>query len=160
MLMTPKKRQPSYRKTKYLESLKQQMQEHGPLDGKKVIIADTQGPKLSTVLMAFIEPYKELATTDEELEKLVVVAVIAWNAAILTGKERKALIRATVDAITKTAGKEWRKDTEDIIQMLVERKERYFADDKRVIVDYHLTATAKKYHLSVASVVKKRRQPP
>jgi hypothetical protein len=52
------------------------------------------------------------------------------------------------------AGEEWRKDSEDIIEMMVKRKERYFADDKRYIVDYRLTETSEEYRLAVAGFVR------
>ncbi len=136
-----------------IKALKRQLQANGLLDGMR-IATDMEGPKLSAVLLEFIEPYKKDAPTREAYEKLVTVAVISWNAALQDGSEQTKYIQTMVDAIVDMAGEEWRKDSEDIIEMMVKRKERYFADDKRYIVDYRLTETSQEYRLAVAGFVK------
>jgi len=140
--------------------LKRQLRANGLLDGWRLVM-DMEGPKLSAVLLEFIEPYKKDAPTTEGYDKLVTMAVIAWNAALEDGAERTKYIQAMVNAIVDMAGEEWRKDAENVIEMMVERKERYFPDDKRYIVDYRLTETNQEYRLAVAGFVKelKRTQP-
>jgi hypothetical protein len=49
--------------------------------------------KMSEILLRFVEPYMELVTTDEALEKLLTVAIVAWNAAMLPPNERARLSR-------------------------------------------------------------------
>lgn len=46
---------------------------------------------------------------------------------------------------------EVRADARAIISELVERKERYFSEYKRMIIDYEVTDTGKDYHLVVIS---------
>jgi hypothetical protein len=111
-----------------------------------VVFTDAVGPKLSTILLKFIEPYKKDAPTREAYERLIAITIISWNAAILQGRERQELI--------DTNGKEWQKEMEDIIGIMIRRKEAEFAGDKRFIVDYRLSETETEYHLSVASVLK------
>jgi hypothetical protein len=137
-------------KTKSTETLKRQMQQSGLLGSKQVVFTDIEGPKLSAALLEFIAPYKKDAPTHEAYEKLIAIAVVAWNTAILTGSERQKLIDTTVGAIAGSAGDEWRQETERIIAMMMKRKERYFADDNRYVVDYRITETPKEFHLSVA----------
>jgi hypothetical protein len=76
------------------------------------------------------------------------------NAAILSKAERKELIDTTINSIVTTAGEAWRKDTEEVLRMLIKHKERHFPDDRRFIVDYRLTKTKGEFYLSVASVEK------
>ena len=150
--MTTTRRQPQNSESG-IDALTRQMREHGLLNDGQVVSTDTEGPKLSAVLLEFIEPYKKDAPTREAYEKLVAMAVISWNAAIESGAKRKNYVRAMVKAIVDMAGEEWRRDAENIIEMMIRRKERYFAEDKRYIVDYRVTETSQEYHLSVASFV-------
>jgi hypothetical protein len=98
----------------------------------------------------FIEPYEKFASTDEAYRKLIALAAFAWNAAILSESERKEFVDAMIDSIVSTAGEESRKDVEDVFEMLIKHKERYFANDRRLIADYRLTETKDGMHLSVA----------
>jgi len=156
-MTTTRRRQPQTSESG-IDALTRQMRERGLLkDG--LVSTDTEGPKLSAVLLEFIEPYEKDAPTREAYEKLVAMAVISWNAAIESGARRKKYVRAMVQAIVDMAGEEWRRDAENVIEMMIRRKERYFAEDKRYIVDYRVTETSKEYHLSVASFVKSQNAP-
>lgn len=74
------------------ESLKTELTKDVPLDGCKIVVQPSGETKMSEVLLEFIEPYSQYWKTKEELNKLLGVAVIAWNAALLPGNERKEII--------------------------------------------------------------------
>lgn len=152
--MTAKRKRHRRDKNIGIDGLKRQLQASGLFKEREIVTQPSEGAKLSAVLLDFIEPYKKAARTTEAYRKLITLAVVAWNAALLTGAERQELIDITIKAIVTSAGEEWRKDAENIIAMLMRRKEQHFADDKRFIVDYRVTETEREYHLAVASVVK------
>jgi hypothetical protein len=79
------------------------------------------------------------------------LAIIAWNAALLEETERQSLITQSTEAILATAGEKWKKDLQDIVAMFIERKQRYFANNRRYILNYHLSETKPGYHLAVIS---------
>jgi hypothetical protein len=133
-----------------LEKLKSQFLADTALKGQQVVFKSS-GEKMSEVLEEFIEPYVESATTPEAYQKLIALAIIAWNAALLEETERQNLITQSIEAIRTTAGEEWKKDLQDFLAMLIERKQRYFANNKRYILNYHLSETKKGYHLAVIS---------
>jgi len=138
-----------------IEQLKHQMQKNDLLSNDRVVLEDTKGPKISAVFLKFIKPYEKDAPTDDAFEKLLAIAAIAWNATISDRKESKHLIDATVSGIAKTAGKESGEDTREIIAMLMRRKEKFFADDKRYIVDCRVSKSASGLrHLAVAAFIK------
>jgi hypothetical protein len=124
-----------------INGLMRQMRESGLFKDGEIAFQPSEGAKLSTVLLDFIEPFRKFAPTDEASKKLIALAVVAWNAAILSKAESKELIDATIKSIVSTAGEEWRKDANETLAMLINHKERYFADDKRFILGYHLTET-------------------
>jgi hypothetical protein len=133
-----------------LEKLKSRFLADTALKGQQVVFKSS-GEKMSEVLEEFIEPYVESATTPEAYQKLIALAIIAWNAALLEETERQNLITRSIEAIRATAGKEWKKDLQDFLATLIERKQRYFANNKRYILNYHLSETKKGYHLAVIS---------
>jgi hypothetical protein len=137
-----------------IDALKRQIQATGLLKDGWRVATDIDGPKLSAVLLEFIKPYKKDDPTREVYDKLITMAVVSWNAALQDGEERQKYIHAMVDMIINITGEEWRKEAESIIQMMIKRKERYFAEDNRHIVDFCLTETSQEYHLSVASFIK------
>jgi hypothetical protein len=92
-----------------LENLKSQFLADTALKGQQVVFKSS-GEKMSEVLEEFIEPYVESATTPEAYDKLIALAIIAWNAALLEETERQNLITRSIEAIRATAGKEWKKD--------------------------------------------------
>ena len=48
------------------------------------------------------------------------------------------------------------RDTKGIIEELIERKNKHFAEHTRTIVDYQVTETRDGFHLSVASTLTER----
>jgi hypothetical protein len=134
------------------EELKRELLAREPFEGQKVIF-QSSGQKMSEVLLQFIEPFKKYATTTQAYEKLIVLAILASNAALLEGADRQNLINQATKIVLGQAGAEWKKDLDHILALLVKQKERYFADNKRRIIDYRLTDTGKNYHLAVVSTL-------
>jgi hypothetical protein len=151
--MTAKRKRPHRKKDTSIHGLIRQLRDSDLFKEGHVAIQFQEGDKLSAALLDFVEPFRKDAPTDEAFKKLIALAVIAWNATILPEDKRKELIDATINGIVTMAGEEWRKDAENSMAMLIKHKERYFADDKRLIVDYRLTETNKEYRLAVASFV-------
>jgi len=118
------------------------------LGGKEVVfIESTDGVKMSEVLEAFIAPYMEFAETEESFKKLVTIAVIAWNAALLP---RNAQTKAIDDVLTALPP-ETQADARSIIGDLMRRKRKYFGKNRRAIIDFEIIDTKEGFHLTVAS---------
>lgn len=134
-----------------LEGLKHRLHKSGLLDRVEISGPSSKGPKISAVLLEFIEPYRHLADTTEAFKKLIALAVVAWNAATVPGAQGQEFIDSAVETIASRAGEEWRKDAQDILATLVKRKQMYFAEDKRLIADYYVTERKDRYHVAVAA---------
>ena len=129
------------------ESLKTDLTKNLPLDGSKIVIQSSGETKMSGVLLEFVEPYSKYWKTKEELTKLLGVAIIAWNAALLPGNERKEIIENAV----KVAPPEIRQDMKAIVEEMIQRKETHFAHNKRMIMNYQVTMTKEGPHVTVLS---------
>jgi hypothetical protein len=129
------------------ESLKTDLTKNLPLDGSKILVQPSGQRKMSEVLLEFLEPYSQYWKTKEELNKLLGVAVIAWNASLLPSNERKEIIENAV----KVAPPEIRQDMKVIVEEMMQRKERHFAHNKRMIMNYQVTMTKEGPHVTVLS---------
>lgn len=126
----------------------------GPLGNEFAgIVMNPQGElKMSEVLEAFAEPYLEFATSHSQREKIFSIAIIAWNAAIMPEQERQLIIDQTMTEGLK-GDLQAQKDTKDIIDEMIVRKQQLFADNQRYIIDFQLQDSGKQFHLSVASTL-------
>lgn len=114
--------------------------------GKKVVVRPSR-EKMSEVLLEFIEPYMGFAKTDEDHKKLIDLAVVAWNASLLPESEKK---------LEELFGRLSLPDPERLrsfVQSMMERKKRYFSDNKRFIMTYEVSGSGEGLYLSVASIL-------
>jgi len=90
-----------------------------------------QTAKMSEVLWEFLAPYTPLAPDREAMEKLLAMAIAAWNVALFPGGERAQRLRE----LSTTLPAEARADFLALIQEMVARKERDFAQHTRYILN-------------------------
>ena len=139
---------------KGLEQLQQKVQK-GPLGGKFAgVVTNPKGEvKMSKVLEEFVEPYLEFAQNRSQQEKLLTIAVVAWNMAIMPENKRQDMIDQLIKTALKGHGSLAQQDTREIIDELIARKQKFFAKNKRYIVDFQLQGRGKQFDLSVASTL-------
>lgn len=127
--------------------LRQRVKENFP--HQKVIIGPaSDGIKMSEVLEEFVEPYRKFAETEEAYRKLLTTAIIAWNVTLFPEKERLSRL----DELVVTLPEDVREDGRQIIEELMVRKERFFSQHRRIIIDFEVADTRGEWHLSVMSV--------
>ena len=87
-----KQRQRLKRKQKQdrLQDFRQRL-EKDLLQGHEVVVEPSGVAKMSEVLEAFVAPYLPLADTEDATRKLLMLAVVAWNASFLTEKEQREM---------------------------------------------------------------------
>jgi hypothetical protein len=118
-----------------------------PFGRDEVIVLPEGVEKMSEVLTDFIEPYADVWKTEEELNKFLFVASIAWNAALLQGDERDKLLQDTLRTVPPQA----RPDLSTMLTDLIRRKETYFASNERMILSYEVTMGPDGLRLNVLS---------
>jgi hypothetical protein len=105
--------------------------------------------KMSDVLHEFIDPWIDMARTNEEMRKLLSTALVAWNAALLPEAERPVFLAE----FTATLPPELAADFDAVIQEMIERKDRHFSQVRRKILAYELVPEGDDYHISVMSTL-------
>ncbi len=128
--------------------------EQSPLSNQfEGIIENPKGAaKMSDVLEAFVEPYLDFTTNLQEREKLFSIAVVAWNLTLMPEQTQKAGIDKIIQTLPRN-DRQAQKDTREIIAELMERKQQFFANNHRYIVEFHLQTIGNRHHLSVASTL-------
>lgn len=132
-----------------LHDLMAELENAASFSNMKQVINPPGQEKMSEVLEQFIEPYMNAVEDVASMQKLVTIAVVAWNAAIMTEEQGNSL----VDSILNTMPEEVRKDATQIITEMIQRKHRYFADNRRAIVNARVTDTGDGFHIAVASLM-------
>lgn len=103
--------------------------------------------KMSEVLRDFLEPYWHIPDTEEAMRKLITTALVAWNTALLPQEEHAGRLEEVATALPE----EVRADFYAIVEEMIERKNKYFAEYDRLIMDYELVDRGNNYHITVMS---------
>ena len=78
---------------------------------------------------------------------MLTTAIIAWNVTLFPEKERLSRL----EELVVTLPEDVREDGRQIIVELMVRKERFFSQYKRMIIDFELANAGDHWHLSVMS---------
>jgi hypothetical protein len=116
----------------------------------KVIPNTGETEKMSDVILHFAEPLQ-----DEDgvfPPHMIQFAILVWNSSILHKNNQEKVIQEITKALPEP-DEEMHEIMMSIIHDLLERKERYFSDNKRFIMDYNIRETTRGIHLNVASTV-------
>jgi hypothetical protein len=103
--------------------------------------------KMSVVLLEFLDPFLKGGESEAELHGCLKTGIIAWNAAQLSPAERRKFFSEALAGMPL----ELRLTMKGIIDRMIRIKEESFADNRKKILEYHLTMTKDGPHLSVAA---------
>ena len=106
--------------------------------------------KMSAVILHFAEPFQDAYGVVPP--KMIQFAILVWNASLLPQDAQPHAIKTIVNLVPVTE-REARREIVLLTSMLLERKAKYFADNTRYIMDYHITESAHRINLNVVSTV-------
>jgi hypothetical protein len=122
----------------------------------KVIVNPAGTEKMSEVILRFAEPLQDEYGIIPP--NMIRFAILVWNASLLPEDMQKQAIK-DIAKIMPDADRETRRGMILAVSMLLERKEKYFSDNKRFIIDYQITETDHRINLDVVSTVAKGYDP-
>jgi len=93
--------------------------------------------KMSEVILDFAEPLLNTIDDDELFEEVLRFAGICWNISLLPENEQKQMVQSLVNEMGKSDILK-RLRVEEDIRMLLERKKVFFADDRRMLMDFKI----------------------
>ena len=116
----------------------------------QVIMNPAGTEKMSEVIIRFAEPFKD---QDGCVPRAMLeIAIILWNASFMPSDMQRKAVEDIVNVFPSDDSKA-RREMLLTAHMLLERKKHYFAHNKRMIMDYHITESAHSIHLDVMSTV-------
>jgi hypothetical protein len=134
--------------------LQKQLASKGLWKGQEIIFNAPGEEKMSGVLLDFVAPYIVRAKTEEQFRMVIEMGILAWNTSLLPEDIRKN----KVDALIKEAVPRGAADVMDLLNEMVERKLKYFADCRRWLIAHHVTMTGSGPSLSVVSTAERRKR--
>ena len=111
----------------------------------------SSGVKMYEVLEEFVEPFAAEVEGLEEYRRLLCVGQLAWNAALCSEPERGAMVRETLSAAMAGADRETLAAGRVLVETLIARKERHFADLQRSILAFDLQDIGDGWYLNAVS---------
>jgi hypothetical protein len=124
--------------------------------GNEIELVMNQGEavKMSEVLENFVSPYTDVAYNKQGLEMLFSMGILAWNIALMPEEKRIEMVNQAFSATMPNEDPESVAVGKNLVTELIERKERLFADNRRMIMNFELQYVARgDYHISVASTM-------
>jgi len=103
--------------------------------------------KMSEVLGEFVKPYRQYAETITAFRVLLAMGSAAWNVALIPEHMREKIFQGALDNLPFVN----RDDAEVILSELIARKEKYFPQYRRMILDYDVTAKGSTWNITVVS---------
>ena len=145
---------------------KRKVQRHTPFSGQQILlkrvhasqhfqntqvmVSPTGTEKMSEVILRFAEPFKD---NDGLVPRAMLeIAIILWNASFMPKDMQRKALEDVVNVFPRDDS-EARREMFLIVNMLLERKKQHFSDNKRMIMDYHITESAHSIHLDVVSTI-------
>jgi hypothetical protein len=127
------------------------------LKNAQIIVNPGDTEKTSDVILRFAEPLLDGA--DGIVEKNVIrFAIGVWNASLLPVPAQAEALKSIV-AILPEGDHDAKRELVAAMCTLLARKQTYFADNTRVIVDYQITQSRDMLHLDVVSTLGKDYHP-
>lgn len=128
------------------------------LKDAQILVNSGDIEKMSDVILRFAEPL--LRDPHGVISKHVIrFAIAVWNASLLPKDEQSESLKPIVNMLPED-DQDARDKLIATFDMLLARKQRYFANNTRVTLDYQITDPADMLHLDVISTVGKAYHPP
>jgi hypothetical protein len=110
--------------------------------------------KMSQVMLDFAQPLLDKCEDTDSMKGAISMAIAVWNMSFLSPEKQDEMLEQLIG--DRKAFSDARDLAEVVATMdtLIERKKKYFADKKRVIVDFQMYVTPdERLHLDVVSTV-------
>jgi predicted RNA-binding protein with RPS1 domain len=110
--------------------------------------------KMSEVLEKLVEPYIETTSGKHQIEALLSLGSMAWNMSIIPKKSRQKELEKALKQMMKGQDHEAMEVTRFLVKDLMERKEKLFPDNQRMIMSFDVhPRRSGGYDISVASTI-------
>ncbi|MEW6662553.1 MAG: hypothetical protein ACOY9Y_14450 [Bacillota bacterium] len=132
-------------------SLENKVRGSGLFSGKVTFVHGMK-EKMSEVLLDFAAPFLDGLDEPKEMEKVISFAAVVWNLSLLPEDQQKNGMKEIAD-IFGQGGQEYRNVGMFMTEVLLERKKKFFPNNKRLIINYEFGFKNGLPWLNVASTI-------
>ena len=133
-----------------IEVLRRKIENDPAFAGKVVCLTKTGKEKMSDIIINFAEPLMEKNPSVEVEKMLIVFAIGCWNATLLPDEYKKPFMEDILDAVS-CEGPSMRDTYRIFLRMMMERKQKLFANNRRFVISWNFQELKDGFHLSIAS---------
>lgn len=110
-------------------------------------------PKMSAVILELADPLlKRYASTPDLTQKIIAIAIAAWNKAVLPADMQEGFDRKVLESLGRAADdKEGREVVTYIMEFMAEQRRRYYPNLWKYIVSFDIGESGGQISLNVAS---------
>ena len=121
--------------------------------GKSVHASEALGlKKMSAIILDLAEDLLEDSYDPLQIQKAIQLTICAWNLAVLDEAMREQAQKELIIQLGLDQDKEAEAEFRSILQDLIAKKNVFYPDDKRIIVNFKLdTTSAENLNLTIAS---------
>lgn len=116
--------------------------------GGLVLQGGIDGIKMSEVIVELADFLLEQAHTEDRVRAAITITCTAWNLAVVGFEKGQKFLDSYFEKINDSALKQ---DAIDIINIIIEKKQDYYPDINRIILDFDIVRTKSKLHINVVS---------
>ena len=120
---------------------------------KRIIVEPKGAERMSEVILHFAEPFLEECKDEETEKKVIGLAILIWNVSLLPKEKQDQSIQKICSGTSPSNDADGFATALHYVNMLLERKKKYFPDNKRAIRNYQISGFGKNRRLDVASML-------
>jgi hypothetical protein len=109
--------------------------------------------KMSEILLEFAEPFFEEADSLEDYRKVLLFAITAWNLSLLDTNSQKAELEKLTEIMGHESDASFMQGLQSILKPMIDRKQEYYSDTKRLVMDWDYIRSPAGGHLNVVSTI-------
>lgn len=106
--------------------------------------------RMSEVIAEFAEPLLSEAPDEKSSEIAIMTSVVCWNLSFMPEDEIEKNIQGLVSSIESE--ERYKKDTEDIVRMLLDRKKSLFPYIRKMVAHHEVMFSNGQMYLNVVSM--------
>jgi len=118
------------------------------------VVVEPEGQvRMSEVILEFAEPLLEQCKDEKSAAGATGLAISVWNLSLLPEKSQGQEIIKMCSELTGSDDPKDYDELMDFAKVLLERKKKYYSDNKRAIANYQISGSGKNRRLDVASTL-------
>ena len=118
------------------------------------LVIDPEGEaRMSEVILEFAKPFLDKCEDEASERNAIVLAILIWNVSLFPGKDRDREIEKVCSELSPSGDANDFAALMGYVDIMLERKKKYYSENKRIIMKHQISGSGKYRRLDVASTL-------